>query len=295
MTRAGGRRRPVGGTAAGGRPTPGGDGFAALPTDELDKHANRLLVETDDAIKTSEQELGFAEAQFGEAEARSFHEAVDHATVELAAAFQIRQQLDDFTPEDEATRRELLLQLVRRTDAASDRLDAEVARFDAMRDLEAKAPEVIAELARQSAHEAGRLAGSETLVEELRGQYSPAAVAAVEENATQARDRLAFADEQIAAGQAALQAGTASPAVVAARAAEGAVGQARQLLDAVERSRTDLAEASGKLAAAIADTGADLALAGGPLLRPTARPLPPLPPRSRPRSRDGSRCARWRG
>ena len=260
------KARPRG--AGRGGPAGGGDEHSALSTDDLDKRANRLLVETDDAIKTSEQELGFAEAQFGEAEARSFHEAVEHAKVELAAAFQIRQQLDDATPEDEATRREMLLQLVRRADAASDRLDAEVARFDAMRDLEAKVPEVLAELAQQSAHEAGRLTAGEALVEELRGRYSAAAVAAVEGNATQARDRLAFADDQIAAGQAALQAGTASPAVVAARAAEGAVGQARQLLDAVERSRTDLAEASDKLAAAIADAETDLA--GAQALGPSA-------------------------
>jgi len=249
------------GAANPGGPTQGGEEFAALSTTDLDKHANRLLVETDDAIKTSEQELGFAEAQFGEAEARSFHEAVEHATMELAAAFQIRQRLDDDAPEDDTTRRALLLDLVRRTDAANDRLDAEVDRFDAMRDLEAKAPGVLADLGRQSAHEATRLSGAEALVEELRGQYAPAAVAAVEGNATQARDRLAFADEQIAAGQAALQSGTASPAVIAARAAEGAVGQARQLLDAVERAHAELAEASGKLAVAIADAEGDLAQA----------------------------------
>ncbi len=246
-----------GGPSAHG-PPPGGDEFATLSTEQLDRRANGLLVETDDAIKTSEQELAFAVAQFGEAEGRPFEQVIVDAKAELAAAFLIRQRLDDSTPEDDATRRELLLELVRRTDAASDRLDAEVERFDALRDLEAKAPQLLADLGRQSAHEAGRLPAADAAIEALRGRYAAAAVAAVEGNATQARDRLAFAEAQIAAGLAALQAPTPGAAVAAARAAEGAVGQARQLLDAVERSGDDLAAAGARLASAIADVDVDL-------------------------------------
>ncbi len=67
-------------------------------TGDLAKEANRQLIDTDDAIKDANQELGFAEAQFGEETAKPYREALDAAAAELKAAFTIRQQLDDSTP-----------------------------------------------------------------------------------------------------------------------------------------------------------------------------------------------------
>ena len=58
------------------------DPLSQLSTDELNKQSSAALVGIDDAIKTSEQELGFAEAQFGKDATREFAEAVKagHAT-----------------------------------------------------------------------------------------------------------------------------------------------------------------------------------------------------------------------
>jgi hypothetical protein len=43
------------------------DPLASLSVEELRRKSGSLLIEADDAIKSSEQELGFAEAQYGEA------------------------------------------------------------------------------------------------------------------------------------------------------------------------------------------------------------------------------------
>ena len=78
-----------------GTPAAPADDLAAMSPKELDELANQLLVTTDDAVRDSEQELGFAEAQFGEAEAAPFGDAIVGAKADLKAAFTLRQQLDD--------------------------------------------------------------------------------------------------------------------------------------------------------------------------------------------------------
>ncbi|MGV9882602.1 hypothetical protein [Streptomyces sp. NPDC003006] len=92
------------------------------PLPELDKQARLLLVETDDAIRTSTEELGFATARFGEDAAKPFGEALAYAQSELAAAFLLRQELDDAFPEDEPTRRRMLDEIVARCARAERRL-----------------------------------------------------------------------------------------------------------------------------------------------------------------------------
>ena len=60
----------------GGASPAGGQAKAVVSLDELRKQANQQLVETDDAIKTSEEELGFATAEFGDAAAAPFVQAL---------------------------------------------------------------------------------------------------------------------------------------------------------------------------------------------------------------------------
>lgn len=102
------------------RTTPGATGWGGgatpppTPLPELDAKAKETLVATDDAVRTSEEELGFAAAQFGEEAAAPFAEAVTYAKGELTAAFRLRQQLDDAFPEDDATRRRMLDEIIGR-------------------------------------------------------------------------------------------------------------------------------------------------------------------------------------
>ncbi len=75
---------------------------AGPATEELDAQASQALVETDDSVRTSEQELGFATARFGEQAAAPFSAALRSAAAELAEAFRLRQLLDDGITGDEA-------------------------------------------------------------------------------------------------------------------------------------------------------------------------------------------------
>ncbi|MFE3932744.1 TPM domain-containing protein, partial [Streptomyces goshikiensis] len=155
----------------------------ALPLPELDSKAKALLVDTDDAVRTSTEELGFASAQFGDEAVRTFTAALEHAKSELTQAFRLRQQLDDAYPEDDATRRRMLDEIVARCTEANRRLDAESADFDRLRDLEKNAPAALATVEAHFSELAGRTTTAEATLTALAGPYPDTASAPVAANA----------------------------------------------------------------------------------------------------------------
>ncbi|MEU2548885.1 TPM domain-containing protein [Streptomyces roseolus] len=249
------------------RTTPGGGqgwGQPAPPSlEELDGEARRTLVAADDAVRTSQEELGFATAQFGEEATRPFEEALAFAEEQLTASFRLRQKLDDSFPEDDATRRSLLDEILRRCAEANARLDAETEDFDRLRALERTAPEALAEVEAAFREQTGRVGGAEAALAAMRERYTESAAAPVAGGVEQAKDRLVFATARVNQAHQAVDDGDNGSAAVHVRAAEGAVDQAARLIEAVDRRARELAEAAGRLPGALTETDADLAEARG--------------------------------
>nr|WP_307813097.1 TPM domain-containing protein [Streptomyces sp. N35] len=255
----------------GGNGSPAGwsQGPAPTPLPELDKQARLLLVQTDDAVRTSTEELGFAAAQFGDDAVKRFQDAVTYAKGELTAAFKLRQQLDDAFPEDDATKRRMLDEIVSRCSEASRRLDAETADFDRLRALEQNAPEALT-LAEGTFREvSARTTAAAGTYTTLTARYADSASAPVSGHIEEAKERLLFATGTLNRARQAVDAGENGPAAVYLRAAEGAVDQAGTLVDAVDRLAAELGQAEAKLPAALTETETDLADARG-LLQGTA-------------------------
>ncbi|ALO10820.1 hypothetical protein AQF52_5226 [Streptomyces venezuelae] len=237
--------------------------------EELDGQARLTLVATDDAVRTSQEELGFATAQFGEEAVRPFTDAVAFAKEQLTASFRLRQKLDDSFPEDEQTRRSMLDEILRRCGEADARLDAESEAFDRLRALERTAPEALATVEAAFREQTGRMGLAEAALTAMRERYADSAAAPVAGDIEQAKDRLVFATTHINQARQQIDAGDNGGAAVHIRAAEGAVDQAARLVEAVDRRAQELAEAVGKLPGALSETDADLADARG-LLKGTA-------------------------
>src|SRR5215207_3081409 len=75
------RRARVAGARAGNAPAAPGRARApgeqpTIPTRELAQQANAALIEVDNAVQTSEQELGFAQASFGDEAVTGFRQAL---------------------------------------------------------------------------------------------------------------------------------------------------------------------------------------------------------------------------
>jgi hypothetical protein len=177
----------------------------------------------------------------------------------MLAAFEIRQRLDDDQPEDDPAKRSMYGEILRRCAEADQRLDAQVAAFDQLRDLEAQAPTYIEGLATRLAAVSGALPAAEAAWTELRGRYAATATEPVAENVERAGALLAAADTEITQARTELTGAGPAVAVVSGRAAEDALTQAQTLLDAIPRRATELTDAAAGIPAARAALEQDLA------------------------------------
>ncbi|MBC6449518.1 TPM domain-containing protein [Actinokineospora xionganensis] len=237
--------------------------LSALPVEALDQRSKDLLVELDNALRASAEELELARGEFGADQTRPFAEAFDTAKAALAKAFTIRQRLDDNVPETPQQQRDLLLDLISGCGKADQELDAQVAEFDGMRDLLINAPQRLDALTQEMVTLSSRLPASSATLERLVGEFPAPTLAPVRDNVTHAKERLEFADRNITEGRSfvARPAGEQGPAVATIRAAEGAISQARTLLDAVDSASDNIRHAIATLPAALEEARADIAAA----------------------------------
>ncbi len=258
-----GRKRPVAGgagsTGAGASAGPVDD-IAAMKTPALEQLANQALVQTDDAVRDSEQELGFAQAQFGDAEVAPFQAAIADAKADLAGAFKLRQQLDDAIPEDAATHRRMVEELVRGCRRAQARLDAVKDEFERLREIEAKAPQILAALPAQADSLEARIPAAQAAMTRLQA-YADASWQAVAPNIDETRERLAAVREAVDEGGKAIAANDAPTAGRAARLGQDALGQGTAFLDGIDRLARELDDAKARVDQMLVDADLDLAQA----------------------------------
>ena len=254
------RRRKPETAPAGAAPAPPmlPDPAPGETTDDLAYHASSALIELDDAVQTSEHELGLAQTQFGDEAVRDFRSALEQSRAELVQAFALRQRIDDEKP-DEATRRNLLSQILHLSGTADQRLDAQSAAFDRLRDLEQNLPTVLAALKPKLNSTAARVAVTTAALDALRARYAESALEPVADNIPQAAARLDVARTEIDEAGTELAADQRPAAAVSARAAEQAIEQAGTLLDGVRRFADELSQAANRLVEARAEIEADLA------------------------------------
>ncbi|MFI6869124.1 TPM domain-containing protein [Nocardia sp. NPDC050406] len=237
--------------------------LAALPLPTLDARSKELLVDTDNAIRTSAEELRLATDEFGATTTAPFAAALDAAKTALAKAFSIRQQLDDDIPESPDQRRGMLVELISTCGRADRELDAKVGEFDAMRDLLINAGARLDGLTRDLVELTARTPRSEATLDGLVREQPASVLAPVRDNVRMARERIAFAERGIEEGRAAVArpVGQQGPAVAAIRAAESAVDAAKTLLDAVDTAATDIADARAGLPGIVDELRRDIATA----------------------------------
>jgi predicted nucleic acid-binding Zn-ribbon protein len=232
------------------------DALAALSLGALDDLSRWKVVDVDNAVRTSANELALTLEEFGQQRTEPFTRAVDNAKAALSHAFTVRQQLDDAIPETRAQRRELLTEVIVAAARADVELESQREAFEEMRDLVVNAPSRLDGLTQQVVDLTARIAPAEQRMTELHNEFDSAALASVATNVTTAKDRLAFAEQNLSRGRelaAKPVSGEQSGLVDAVHAAESSLGQARSLLDAVDSAANDIRHAVATLPSLIAD------------------------------------------
>ncbi|TDK88005.1 TPM domain-containing protein [Mycolicibacterium mucogenicum] len=229
--------------------------LAKMSPETLEDLSKSILVEVDNAVRTSDNELALAVGEFGERDTAPFTTAVQNAKAAMAQAFSVRQRLDDAVPETPQQRRELLTQVVLAAARADRELEDRRTAFHQLRDLVINAPTRLEALTQQMVALTARIEPAQQTLNGLHGQFTESALASVAGNVDGARERLTFADQNITAarGLVSRPADSQAALVNAIRAAESALGQAQRLLDSVDSAATDITHAISALPAAITD------------------------------------------
>jgi len=230
--------------------------LASVPVDALDDLSRSIVVDVDNAVRTSSNELELAVEEFGPQQTEPFATAVETARVTLKQAFNVRQQLDDAVPETAAERRDLLTRVVVAAARANRELDTQTQSFHQLRDLVINAPDRLDALTQQLVDVTARIDPSQQKLTQLHSEFADSALASVARNVNAARERLAFADESITRARelvAKPTAGKQGELIDCVRGAESALQQASSMLDAVDSAASDIRKAVSTLPAAITD------------------------------------------
>ena len=230
--------------------------LASVPIDALDDLSRSIVVQVDNAVRTSANELVLAVEEFGETQTAPFATAVDHARTTLKQAFAVRQKLDDDVPEPQSERRDLLTRVVVSAAKANRELDTQTTAFHQMRDLVLNAPERLDALTQQLVTMTARLEPSQQKLTALHSEFAESALASVARNVNAAKERIAFADDAISKGRALAAkpvAGEVGELVDCVRGGESALQQANTMLDAIDSAASDIRKAVTTLPSAIED------------------------------------------
>nr|MBW4095436.1 TPM domain-containing protein [Acidobacteriota bacterium] len=237
------------------------DPMAGVSIPELRKRAGALLIAADDAIKSSEQEIGFAQASYGDDAVKPFQQALADAKGHLSESFKLQQQLDDEIPDSIADQRAWYGEIIRRSEAANASLQEQKANFDSLRELEKTAPAALATVTSNAKELASHLSESQMRLDAMGQKYSDSALAPIKDNVSQAEDRLDFVSTAANTASSKIEAQDAPGAAIAVRAAEESLHQAKVLCDAITKVSTDLDAAAAQLQEAIGAASSDIAQA----------------------------------
>ncbi|ANP73970.1 hypothetical protein [Cryobacterium arcticum] len=228
-------------------------------TTERARTAAISLVRADDLIEAATDELGFAQAQFGERATADFAAALDVSKRQLREAFALQQKLDDGVPDTDTQIRQWTEQITRLADEATGRLNAQTREFDSKRVVEQNAPVQLEQLRRRLDRATDRLAGGAATLDRLATTYSASALAAISGNVERARTAIDEGRRAADAADARLATGATDPVGDQVSAAEHGLFTATTLLDAIETGEDQLHVAFASLGTALAGAETELA------------------------------------
>lgn len=228
---------------------------------DLARRARTALVEADERIRLTTDELAFAEAELGVEPTRELRDALDAVRTHMSEAFHLHQLNHDEipdTPEELRTRNARIVQLCEwAQDLLDDRTEALAAPIERAR----RAPEIIAGVRADAVRLRARLPQARETIQRLAARYSPEALAQVEANPAEAEQLIGFAEHSAGIAERRREAGQREQANLALEACAEAARRAATLIDAVETFEVEALRAESTLSAIVEDSREDIAVA----------------------------------
>jgi len=205
------------------------------------RRSAQRLVQVDEAVRTSEQELGFVTAEFGEETTAEFAAVLAENHTRLQQGFQLLEKLQDAeedTPQETRTWTDDILRLCTQIDADLEGRTREIASLRALAD---GASDNLARL-RTARADATRLHSDATeRLASLAASFPPADLVGVTGNADEIAGRLRAADAQLDALQKAADSRKPRAVAQAVHEIERLLAETKDLHDAVDAQADALA------------------------------------------------------
>ena len=215
---------------------------------DLARRAEQALVSADERIRSTSDELAFAEAELGEQLTRDLKKALSAVRTHLREAFQLHQLNHDEipdTPEELRTRNARIMQLC---DWAQDLLDEKTSDLATSISKVRRAPEVIAQVRADAETLSARIPQTNETVARLSSRYADSAMHQIAASAAEAEQLIAFATHGAAVSERRRAAKQNEEANLALETATEATRRASALLDAVEDFEIEALRAESTLA-----------------------------------------------
>ena len=213
----------------------------------------RMLLDADDVVRASEDEIEFARAQFGPDAVVSFSSAIDNARALVSRGFALQRGNEDGS---NPVSTQEMNDFINRLNAAMNQLVQERQSFTERRNKEANIGEQVSDLLESIAQTRNQISQAQMDLQTLKLAYSAEAIASLIGRPDQARALLDQAETSAKEALAAQQSG--QNAYETLEVARRALALARHQLESITQAPDQLARSSELLTAAIGSITSDI-------------------------------------
>ncbi len=200
---------------------------------DLARRAQQALVAADERIRTTTDELAFAQAELGDVLTSDLKAALDAVRTHLQEAFHLHQLNHDEIPDTAEELRTRNARIIQLCDWAEDLLDEKTSALAETVAKVRRAPEIIAQLRTEAEALSARLPQARATIERLSTRYAESAMHRIASSADEAAQLISFATHGADVSERRRAAKQNAEANLALETATEATRRASAMLDAV--------------------------------------------------------------
>ncbi|MDT0156793.1 hypothetical protein Q9R19_04040 [Microbacterium sp. ARD32] len=228
---------------------------------DLARRAEQSLVATDERIRTTSDELAFAQAELGDSLTADLKAALDAVRLHMQEAFQLHQLNHDEIPDTDEELRTRNARIVQLCEWAESLLDEKTGDLAETVAKVRRAPQVIAQVRRDAEALSARIPQARETITRLSSRYAESAMRRVASSGDEAEQLIEFAVHGADVSERRRAAKQNEEANLALETATEAVRRAAAMLDAVEDFEIQALRAESTLANVVADSRGDIVAA----------------------------------
>ncbi|MFD5225047.1 hypothetical protein ACFWHT_05420 [Microbacterium sp. NPDC058342] len=228
---------------------------------DLARRAEQALVAADERIRTTSDELVFAQAELGDSLTSDLKAALDAVRTHLREAFQLHQLNHDEIPDTVEELRTRNARIVQLCDWAENLLDEKTGVLAETIAKVRRAPEIVAQVRKDAQALEARIPQARETIARLSSRYAETAMRRIASSGDEAAQLIAFATHGADVSERRREAKQNEEANLALETATEAVRRAGAMLDAVEDFEIQALRAESTLADVVADSRGDIVAA----------------------------------